>query len=320
MYLLAEIFPFIRRVKIPFSRDQFILLLAAFNLIVLGVDTFLAHDINGAIRGYEWIPILFAPAAGILLLAAGLIAQRKRMLANQIASLIFLACEISAVLGSYFHLYRGLLPNAPTGQAVTPLLLIYTPPLFSPATFALVGFLILSAAWEEAPVGSGILNLPAMRSLKMPYPKTQAYFLMTGLFILATVVSSVLDHARTNFANPWLWLPTAVGLFATFVCVALGAFTKATRGDLITFFITMILMILVGLIGAYFHLERNLTEQGIFLDERFLRGAPMLAPLLFANMGLLGLIVLLDPQPAKVTAGNRTGHAPGSTRRSPSPK
>lgn len=303
MVPLAEIFSQVRRVRIPFSRDQVMLLLAAFNLIVLGVDTFLAHDINGAIRGYEWIPILFAPAAGILLLAAGLVAQRKRVLANIIATLIFLACMINAVLGSYFHLYRGLLPDAPAGQGLTPLLLIYTPPLFSPATFALVGILIFSAAWEEVPVGSGILHLPAGRwgpgaSLKMPYPKTQAYFLMTGLFILATVVSSVLDHARTNFANPWLWLPTAVGLFATFVCVVMGAFSNPTRGDLITFFVSMILMILVGLIGAYFHLERNLTEQGIFLDERFLRGAPMLAPLLFANMGLLGLIVLLDPQPA----------------------
>jgi hypothetical protein len=29
--------------------------------------------------------------------------------------------------------------------------------------------------------------------------------------------------------------------------------------------------------------------------ERFMRGAPDLAPLLFANVGLLGLLVLLDP-------------------------
>ena len=40
MYLLAEIFPFVRRIKIPFSRDQFMLLLAAFNLLVLGLGAF----------------------------------------------------------------------------------------------------------------------------------------------------------------------------------------------------------------------------------------------------------------------------------------
>jgi len=29
--------------------------------------------------------------------------------------------------------------------------------------------------------------------------------------------------------------------------------------------------------------------------ERFLRGSPLLAPLLFANVGLMGLLALLDP-------------------------
>jgi hypothetical protein len=299
MYLLAEIFPVARRLRLPLGRDQLMLLLAAINLVVLGVDTYLAHDINGAVRGYEWIPILFGPAAGVLLLIAGLVALRRRVLANSMASLIFLACLVIAGLGSYFHLYRGLLPDAPAGQSVTAMLLMYTPPLFSPATFGLVGILIISAAWQEDPLESGLLHLPARRQLKMPYPKTQAYFFMIGLFILATVVSSVLDHARTNFENPWLWLPTFVGMFAAVVCIGMGAFSKLTRGDLLTFLVTMALMILVGLLGAYFHLERDLTDQGAFLSERFLRGAPMLAPLLFANMGLLGLIILLDPNPAQ---------------------
>jgi hypothetical protein len=32
------------------------------------------------------------------------------------------------------------------------------------------------------------------------------------------------------------------------------------------------------------------------MAELFIRGAPFLAPLLFANMGALGLIALLDPR------------------------
>ena len=44
----------------------------------------------------------------------------------------------------------------------------------------------------------------------------------------------------------------------------------------------MLLLIAVGGIGAV-------------VVERFLRGAPVLASLLFANVGLLGLLVLLDP-------------------------
>jgi hypothetical protein len=49
------------------------------------------------------------------------------------------------------------------------------------------------------------------------------------------------------------------------------------------------------MIGAVLHIGANLIAQGTIVAERFLRGAPVLAPLLFSNGGLLGLIVLLDP-------------------------
>jgi hypothetical protein len=51
-----------------------------------------------------------------------------------------------------------------------------------------------------------------------------------------------------------------------------------------------------GLIGAYLHVDFNRAGQGAFILERFIRGAPVLAPQLYANMGALGLIVLLDPK------------------------
>ena len=52
---------------------------------------------------------------------------------------------------------------------------------------------------------------------------------------------------------------------------------------------------MVGVVGAGLHILGNLTSQGAVVIERFIRGAPFLAPLLFANVGTLGLIVLLDP-------------------------
>lgn len=58
----------------------------------------------------------------------------------------------------------------------------------------------------------------------------------------------------------------------------------------------MLLLILVGVIGALLHVLTNLTSGGVIVTERFIRGAPFLAPLLFANMGALGLISILDPQ------------------------
>ena len=55
-------------------------------------------------------------------------------------------------------------------------------------------------------------------------------------------------------------------------------------------------MIGVGLVGLLLHIGEDLTTGGVVVTERFLRGAPFLAPMLFADMGTLGLIVLLDPR------------------------
>jgi hypothetical protein len=48
--------------------------------------------------------------------------------------------------------------------------------------------------------------------------------------------------------------------------------------------------------GAWLHVQDNLIAGGTFVAERFIRGAPFLAPLLFANAGFFGLLVLLDPR------------------------
>lgn len=303
MYLLAEALPFIRRWRLlrrpPLNRDQVVLLMTALNFMLLGLDTYLAHSISGTIRPGEWIPIIFGPIAGVLLLLAGLIAFRRRQAANLIASLVCLTSIAVGVLGSYYHLHRAILTSAPAGQQITALILVYAPPLLGPLTFALVGLLGISAAWEEDPVDSGILRLFGNLRLQMPLPKTRAYFLLIALFILATVLSSVLDHARTNFENPWLWLPTAIGAFATFITLAMGAYVRVDRGDLLTYLAAMGLMVLVGLIGAVLHVLHDLTGQGALLVERAIRGAPLMAPLLFANMGALGVLILLHPTPEK---------------------
>jgi len=118
---------------------------------------------------------------------------------------------------------------------------------------------------------------------------------------LATVISSVLDHARTNFENPWLWLPTGIGVFATVVALALGIIEKPQRSDLLTYILAMGLLVLVGMLGVALHILRNLSMENAIVVERFLRGAPFLAPMLFSDMGTLGLVMLLDPKEIRET-------------------
>jgi hypothetical protein len=128
----------------------------------------------------------------------------------------------------------------------------------------------------------------------MPFSKPRAYFFLIGLGALITVVSSAIDHARTGFVNPWVWVPIVVGVFGATAILLLGFFNPPSRADLITYTVAMILLVLTGLLGAGLHIQRDLTSLGVIVGERFIRGAPAMAPMLFANMGALGLIILLD--------------------------
>ena len=222
MQPLESVFPGMRRIRIPYTRDQMMLLMLAVNEFLLGLETYIAHMTSGTIVRYEWIPIFFGPIAGILLLLAGLLALRNRPLATVSASIVFLASIVVGLLGAYFHLMRAILPAAPPGERFSVPLLVWAPPILGPLTFALVGLLGMSSAWIEDPPDSGTLRLLGGRRIHLPYSKTRAYFFMVGMGALATVISSVLDHARTNFTNPWLWLPTAIGVFGTVVAVTMG--------------------------------------------------------------------------------------------------
>lgn len=295
MYHMATVVPGVRRVSLPLSRDQLMLLMAAINEIFLGIDIYLAHSISGTIVPNEWIPIIFGPIAGVLLLVAGLIALRNRSLATVLANIVFVASIAVGLLGAYFHLRRAALPAAPPGEQMTIGLLVWAPPFLGPLMFALVGLLGISAAWEEDPPDSGRLRLLGGRTIQLPYSKTSAYLMLVGLGALSTVLSSVLDHARTGFENPWLWLPTVIGVFATVVPIILAVLPRARRADITIYIAAMVLMIVVGLIGAVLHVEDSLTSEWQFVPERFIRGAPILAPLLFANIGMLGLLALLSP-------------------------
>lgn len=292
---LETALPLAGRWQAPVTRDQAMLLLAAANQLFLGLDTWLAHQINGTIRGWEWTPIIFGPAAGALLLLAGLIALRWRAPAMGLAFAILLGSVAVGVAGSLLHWSHAVLPAAAPGERVALYLLVWAPPALGPMAFAGVGVLGMSAAWMERPPDSGRLPVAGGLHLQMPVSKTRGYYLLVGLGVLAALVSSVLDHARAGFSNGWLWLPLTVGVFGAVAATALGLSARPTRSDLRVYLAAMLLLIALGALGSALHVEANLVGESVVVAERFIRGAPFLAPLLFSNMGLLGIIAMMDP-------------------------
>jgi len=292
---LEVLFPRLAKIKIPLTRDQLMLIMAAINEIFLGIDIYLAHLLSGTIVLREWIPILFGPIAGLLLLLAGWYAGKNRKLAVWIANIVFILSIIVGLLGAYFHFVRAILPTGPIGSKITIQMLVWAPPIMGPLVFSLVGLLGITAIWREEPLNSGRLILFRDKAIQLPISKTRAFFLMVSLGTLATLISSVLDHARTNFQNPWVWVPVLAGVLGVIAPLIMALIDEPKRGDLLIYFLVMGLLILVGVIGAGLHILDNLTSKSQFVAERFIRGAPFLAPLLFANMGTLGLINLIDP-------------------------
>jgi hypothetical protein len=296
---LEVLFPRLSKIKIPLTRDQLMLIMAAINEIFLGIDIYLAHLLSGTIVLREWIPILFGPTAGLLLLLAGWYAGKNRKIAVWIANIVFILSIIVGLLGTYFHFVRAILPTGPVGLKITIQMLIWAPPVMGPLVFSLVGLLGITAIWREEPLNSGRLILFRDKTIQLPISKTRAFFLMVSLGTLATLISSVLDHARTNFQNPWVWVPVVAGVLGVFAPLIMALIDEPKRGDLLIYFLVMGLLILVGVTGAGLHILDNLTSKSQFVAERFIRGAPFLAPLLFANMGTLGLLNLFDPAERK---------------------
>lgn len=273
------------------------LLLAAGSEFLTGVDALLAHRAAGPLHGGEWIPAVFGPLAGLALVLAGILAFRRRTFASLTATIVFLLSTGVGVLGAYYHFLRAVLPHGPVGQRVVFDLFFWAPPVLGPLAFAFIGIFGTSAAWIEDPPNSGRLLLPAGLRLQLPYPKTNAYFYIASMGILIALISAALDHAATGLHNPWLWLPLAAGVFGTVVALVLGMTEEPAPADIWTYVAAMLLLMAVGAIGAFLHVRHDLATGGHVVPERFLVGAPFMAPLLFSNMGLVGLIALLPHYP-----------------------
>lgn len=301
---LTTVIPLLGRLSLPFSlsRDQVYLLFIVLNELLLGLETYLAHSLNGTVRFGEWIPVASGPIAGIALLAALALGRRKPRLALVLAVAALLTSLVVGSLGTYFHFVRAIRPSAAPGERVTLALLVWGAPLFAPPAFVIAGLLGL-VALSNGEGGSGALTRPLFR--RLPLTKDHAYFLLVSLGVVVATVSSLFDHLRGGFENPWLWVPLISGIYGATVALALAFLQRPGRADLTVYLLATGLLIVVGPLGLVLHVLHDLGVGGALVFERFLRGAPILAPMVFANFGLMGLLALWDPQANLYRAVNR---------------
>jgi hypothetical protein len=104
-------------------------------------------------------------------------------------------------------------------------------------------------------------------------------------------VFSLTDHATNGFFRPVEWLPVASSAFA--VSFLLVPFLVRTgRRFLALCALVLVLQGLVGVLGFLLHIAADFEGPSASAFSNIVHGAPPLAPLLFPNLVLLGLIAL----------------------------
>jgi hypothetical protein len=257
-------------------------LFAVANLTFLAGDIFLAHAINAFSRWEEWIPFVFSLATGPLLLAAffmeGVSAPAGRRAARLLGIAIGGAAIAVGVAGLLLHLDSAFFARQTLKN------LVYTAPFAAPLAYAGLGLLVLL----DRLVDEGT--------------EWACWVILLALGGFAgNVALSLADHAQNGFFRRTEWIPVAAAAFAV------GFLGRAifVPGDRRFAGLCLALMAAeagVGVLGFVLHLRANLANPGRSYWDRFLYGAPIFAPLLFANLAILaaiGLSALASTRPSE---------------------
>lgn len=281
LYSLAEF-------DLPIAWERALLLLVAMNAFFLSFEVFLSHASNQFRVPTEWIPIPWGPLG--LITSTWLALRRRAGNAAYVIHVLVMALGILiGAIGFAFHAFAAV------GQGWD--WLINSAPLLAPLAFCGVGLVGITAAVREDPPESGRFAIPGIGLAQAPVTRHQQLIWLIGLGLLLTTFSVVFDHAQEGGYVFGEWIAIVYGFFASVVTIgiALRRPSHVSRGEASLFVWTMLLGLLVGVAGLGFHVARDLGPGGAIVLERFIDYAPVMAPLLFADLGMLGLIVAAQP-------------------------
>ncbi len=284
------------RVKLPIEKNRLLLILVGVNFLFTGLDVALAHAVNDFHPGYELIPILFAPLAAASSFVAAVQSRPGRSVAALHLALMLLGVGVG-VLGTAFHAQQAL---NPLGR-LTWIWLTFASPILAPLAFAGISLVGLYAIVHEVEGQPGLLEVPGLGTFKAPISRERHFLWLVGLGFAASALTSIIDHGQYGY-NLYKLIPIAYGLFATSVVLTLAVSRRWSRADETTYVWTMLAAFAVGAAGFAFHLSGDLAETGKISLERILVFAPVLAPLLFCDLGMLGLIVVARDAPTPASS------------------
>jgi len=244
-------------------------LFAILNIGFLTFDIFLAHSVNSFRMRAEYIPLLFSALAPIFLIVGLTLRYRHAKLWKWLGYLVGWTAILVGLTGVILHLESHFFYER-TIRSLT-----YSAPFAAPLAYTGLGFLL-------------IMN-------RMVDPETMEWaqwvlFLTLGGFV-GNFIFALADHAANGFFFPLEWTPVVASAIAVgFLAVPL--ITKISRTYIDLCAAVLVLESLVGVWGFILHASANLRGPSIHAFDNFIYGAPPMAPLLFPNLMVLGIIGL----------------------------
>jgi len=242
-------------------------LFALTNLAFLALDIYVAHSMNAFRHTAEWIPFVFSLVAATAH-HVGLL-HRHPSVGHRIGLAVGWAAVFVGVAGMIFHL------NSRFFEAMTIKSLVYTAPFVAPLAYSGIGLLL-------------ILN----RTTDASSEDWARWVLVLALGgFVGNFALSLADHAQNGFFDWREWLAVI------FAAIGIGFLATATFLQPSYRFIqwcagVMLAEIVIAIIGFVLHGRANLHGPSTSMFDNFVFGAPVFAPLLFANLALLALIGL----------------------------
>ncbi len=243
-------------------------LFLAANLTFLALDILFAHSVNSFRDPVEWLPLWFSLLGGGLLfglLPLGRESRASRLLGGGVG----FASIAVGLAGVVYHL------QSPFLLGLTPESFVYAAPFAAPLSYAGIGGLLL-------------LN----RARRLPDAAWRLWVLRfaAGGFAVNFILA-LLDHEQNGFSEWTEWIPVAAAALAFTTLTAIGF---GERPGLERFAAAVLAVQAgVGILGFALHLRADFGGPPDQAFEALVHGAPPFAPLLFADLALLGAIGLL---------------------------
>jgi hypothetical protein len=250
------------------------------NVGFLTFDIYLAHSVNQFRNRAEYIPLVFSATAPVVLVAALSQRKRRRRIWQVLGHVVGWAAILVGLTGVILHLESSFFYER-TIRSLT-----YSAPFAAPLAYAGIGFLLVmnrTVDCESVEWAQWIL------------------LLTTGGFI-GNFVFSLADHAGNGFFFRVEWVPVCASAVAIGV-LSVPLMMRVSRAFIDGAATVLVLEAGVGLWGFALHTMGNLEGPSVHAFDNFIYGAPPMAPLLFPNLMVLGIIGLWQLRNKEWTRG-----------------